>query len=58
MPKEARKRTPGDIELRVLDRSRRRCTLCFHLSGDSTEKHGQIAHLDDNPANYADVDCS
>jgi hypothetical protein len=54
MTKEPRKPTPGAIELSVLDQSRRRCALCFHLKGDLTEKLGQIAHLDDNPANYAE----
>jgi hypothetical protein len=34
--------------------SRRRCALCFKLKGDLTEKRGQIAHLDRNPANYAE----
>ena len=42
-----RKTTPGEIELRVLTRSRRRCALCFYLRGDLAEKHGQIAHLDE-----------
>jgi hypothetical protein len=51
MSKAPRKPTPPAIELTVLDQSRRRCTLCFHLKGDLSEKHGQIAHLDDNPAN-------
>jgi hypothetical protein len=54
MTKAPRKPTPSGIELQVLDQSRRRCTLCFHLKGDLSEKHGQIAHLDDNPANYAE----
>src|SRR5271156_4124538 len=54
MPKSARKGTPNEIELAVLDRSRRRCTLCFHLDGDIREKHGQIAHLDQEPSNFAE----
>jgi hypothetical protein len=41
---------PND-ELAVLDKSRRRCALCFHISGDLTEKHGQIAHLDHDRTN-------
>ena len=49
-----RKKTPGDIETAVLVKSVRRCTLCFHLSGDLSEKHGQIAHIDGNPANFAE----
>lgn len=28
--------------------------LCFHLNGDLTEKHGQIAHLDGNRSNRAE----
>src|SRR4051812_35691489 len=54
MAKEPRKRTPPEIELSVLDKSRRRCALCFQFAGDLTEKRGQIAHMDDNPANYAE----
>ncbi len=54
MTKEPRKPSPREIELTVLDRSRRRCALCFHLKGDLTEKLGQIAHLDDNPGNSAE----
>ena len=37
-----------------MDNSRRRCALCYKLKGDLTEKKGQIAHLDQNPANYAE----
>jgi hypothetical protein len=48
-----RKRVPNATELMVLDRSRRRCALCFQMRGDLTEKRGQIAHLDQNPANFA-----
>lgn len=54
MPRSSRKRTPTEIELAVLDRSRRRCTLCFHLHSDTREKHGQIAHLDKNSSNFAE----
>lgn len=39
------------METAVLAKSARRCSLCFHLKGDSTEKLGQIAHLDDDPSN-------
>src|SRR5690348_1642818 len=49
-----RKRTPPDVEVRVLDRSRRRCALCFYLNADLTEKRGQIAHLDKDRTNYAE----
>jgi hypothetical protein len=54
MSSQDRRHTPGLTELRVLDRSRRRCALCFHIDGDLTEKHGQIAHVDKNPANFAE----
>jgi hypothetical protein len=49
-------RRPNDpaIEARVLTRSARRCCLCFQLKRDFTEKEGQIAHLDQNPANGAE----
>src|ERR1035441_1817146 len=52
--KEPRKPTPPEVELNVLEQSRRRCALCFHLNGDLREKHGQIAHLDQDRANYAE----
>ena len=54
MPKHTRKRTPGPTELSILDKGRRRCALCFQLVGDLSEKHGQIAHLDGDPANVAE----
>jgi hypothetical protein len=46
-----RKTIPAATELLVFDRSRRRCALCFYISGDLTEKHGQIAHLDQDSSN-------
>ncbi|MCH7726182.1 MAG: sigma-70 family RNA polymerase sigma factor [Planctomycetes bacterium] len=46
-----RKHVPKDVEKRLLVSSRRRCCLCFGLNGDATEKAGQIAHLDKDPAN-------
>jgi hypothetical protein len=54
MAKEPRKATPKPTELLVLDRSRRRCALCYQLKTDLTEKRGQIAHLDKDPANFAE----
>jgi hypothetical protein len=45
---------PADIETAVLTKSRRRCPLCVALPNDVTVKEGQIAHLDQNPANYAE----
>ena len=38
-------------ETQVLTLSKRRCALCYGLSGDLNEKRGQIAHLDKNPGN-------
>jgi hypothetical protein len=55
MSKEPRKPEPPATQLLVLDRSRRRCALCFHLRGDLTEKKGQIAHLDDDRTNFAEA---
>jgi len=49
-----RKRIPTEIETAVLARSARRCTLCFILSRDLSEKRGQIAHLDQDPSNSAE----
>jgi hypothetical protein len=46
-----RKRFPTDVETEVLVKCRRRCALCFGLEGDTTEKEGQFAHVDRNPAN-------
>ena len=42
---------PREIELSVLNRSRRRCALCFERDGDLTLKRGEIAHLDQDPEN-------
>jgi len=39
------------IETRVLTQSARRCCLCFYIDQDLSEKEGQIAHLDQDPAN-------
>jgi hypothetical protein len=54
MESRKRKRVPTANELSVFDKSRRRCALCFYLDGDLTEKHGQIAHLDKDPGNFAE----
>ncbi|MFT3786009.1 MAG: hypothetical protein QM770_07570 [Tepidisphaeraceae bacterium] len=40
-----------DTETKVLVASARRCCLCFGLNHDRGIKEGQLAHLDDNPAN-------
>lgn len=49
-----RKPIPAEVEAAVLLKSARRCSLCFQLNGDLTEKHGQIAHLDHNPSNSSE----
>jgi hypothetical protein len=49
-----RQRTVADVETAVLANSARRCALCFHLDGDLTEQHGQIAHLDGDRSNSAE----
>jgi hypothetical protein len=49
--KPPRKKTLPDVETVILASSARRCTLCFHLNGDLTEKRGQIAHLDEDRTN-------
>jgi len=54
MARAARKPIPNATELSVLDLSRRRCALCYRQNGDLAEKRGQLAHLDGNPANFAD----
>jgi hypothetical protein len=51
---EERKATPKEIETAVLTKAARRCAFCFYLSGDLGEKEGQIAHLDQNPSNFAE----
>ncbi len=50
----ARTHIPEHILHRVLDRSRRRCALCFHFDNDRRQKEGQIAHLDRDPSNFAE----
>ena len=46
MPNGKRVTLAKAIEAEILIRSRRRCALCFGLSGDLSEKPGQIAHID------------
>jgi len=43
------------IEADILVMSRRRCAICYALYSDSSEKKGQIAHLDHDSSNN-DVD--
>lgn len=49
-----RKKVPDAIQAEVLVKSRRRCCVCYGLSHDEEIKPGQIAHLDQNPANGED----
>lgn len=49
-----RKSISMDIVVAVLTSSKRRCALCFGLSGDLKEKKGQIAHLDQNSSNNSE----
>lgn len=49
MPK--RKRLGKGVETDVLVKCGRRCCLCYGLQADFSEKPGQIAHIDRNPAN-------
>lgn len=46
-----RKAIPKDVETEVLRLSRRRCCLCYGLKGDTSDKNGQIARLDEDPSN-------
>jgi hypothetical protein len=48
-----RKRPPDVTQFEVLYSSARRCCVCFALDRDYTEKKGQIAHIDRDPANNA-----
>jgi hypothetical protein len=50
----SRKATPAITVAEVLTKSTRRCALCFYLRGNLGEKKGQIAHLDQDPSNYAE----
>src|ERR1035438_10104327 len=54
MSKPPRKKTSSEIETSVLAKSGRRCALCVSLKGDLMEKHGQIAHLDEDRTNGAE----
>jgi hypothetical protein len=49
--KPPRRKPLPDVETVVLAKSARRCTLCFLLKNDLTEKIGQIAHLDQDRTN-------
>jgi hypothetical protein len=43
---------PTAVEIEILTKSARRCSLCYGLQKDFLEKRGQIAHLDKNPKNH------
>lgn len=49
-----RKYIPKATETAILVRCRRRCCLCFLLENDTTEKQGQIAHIDRDSSNAAE----
>jgi hypothetical protein len=49
--KQAKRKKNSKAENDVLEKSKRRCCLCFGWDEDSRRKKGQIAHLDKNPAN-------
>ena len=46
-----RREPPERTKADLLERSRRRCCMCYALEVDSQEKGGQIAHLDHDPSN-------
>jgi hypothetical protein len=50
---DRRLKIPEGVVTDVLQRSRRRCAMCFGLQGNSLEKPGQIAHLDRDRTNNA-----
>jgi hypothetical protein len=43
----SRKPFPVSVETSVLLKCKRRCALCFGLNNDSTEKRGQLTHIED-----------
>lgn len=46
-----RRKRSEKAEVDTLERSRRRCCVCFGLNSDLGVKRGQIAHLDGDPSN-------
>jgi hypothetical protein len=46
-----RKKVPPATESDVLEKSGRRCCVCYALNREFNVKKGQVAHLDHNPAN-------
>ncbi len=49
-----RRKIPSEVLTTVLVRSARRCCLCFGLRGDFSERKGQVAHIDHDPANHTE----
>jgi len=47
-----RKKIPVATESDVLEKSGRRCCICYALHRNFKVKRGQVAHLDHNPQNY------
>ncbi|MCI0565379.1 MAG: hypothetical protein MN733_43495, partial [Nitrososphaera sp.] len=45
-PVAKRRQFPKKVQTEVLLKSRRRCAYCYGLDGDTTQKEGQIAHID------------
>ncbi len=50
MTKQQRANIPVSVETDVLFASRRRCCLCLYIDAVHGERRGQIAHLNQNPA--------
>ncbi len=48
---ENRKPIPASVQTELLIKSGRRCCFCFGLLKDDSVKRGQVAHIDQNPAN-------
>lgn len=53
-----RKKITKEVEAQVLAKSLRRCCLCFAINNDPSEKKGQIAHIDKDPANNKEENLS
>ncbi|MEZ8899652.1 hypothetical protein [Vibrio alginolyticus] len=49
----SRKSISPTVQAELLEKSMRRCAICFGVNNDSSQKSGQIAHLDQNNANPA-----
>ncbi|PME64449.1 hypothetical protein BCV33_18395 [Vibrio lentus] len=49
----SRKSISPTVQAELLEKSMRRCAICFGVNNDTSQKSGQIAHLDQNNANPA-----